>query len=65
MKHYRVTFEIFPDLNLVAHKVLTAEITVEAGNKKLAMIRALSDIGKCPEFSGMYKNVLKIEEVAE
>lgn len=59
MNKYKVTFEIHIDRNRKTYK----EIIVEAGNKKFAMSRALSEISKVPEFEGLFKNVKSVEEI--
>lgn len=60
MNKYKVTFEIHVDRSHKEYK----DIVVEAGNKKFAMTRALSEISKIDRYSGMFKNVLRVEEVA-
>ena len=59
MRKFKVMFEIHIDRNRKAMK----EIVVEAGNKRLASIRAMAEIGKIEKFSGLFKNILSIEEV--
>ena len=59
MNKYKVTFEIHVDRNRKEYR----DIIVEAGNKKFAMTRALSEMSKVSEYSGMFKNVLRVEEV--
>jgi len=59
MKKYNVTFEVFHGSNHKDYKT----ITVEAGTKKLATIRAMSKINQIDGYSNLYKNVFKVEEV--
>lgn len=60
MKHFNVTFEIFRGSNHKEYKT----VMVEAGNKKLAAIRAMMYINKTDGYSDLFKNVIKVEEVA-
>ena len=60
MRKFRVVFEVFKDGKGKERK----EIFVEAGNKKLAVVRAMSAINKLEGYSELYKNVAAIEEVA-
>lgn len=60
MRKYNVYFEIFKNNG---HKE-NRTIHVEAGTKKLAVLRAMSEINKLEGYSGLFKNVVKIEEVA-
>lgn len=59
MKKFKVVIEIHIDRDRKEHK----QIVVEAGNKKLASIRALSEIGKDKKYTDNFKNVLSVEEV--
>lgn len=59
MKHFKVMFEIHIDRNKKEFK----EILVEAGNKKLATLRAMSEIGKIDRYSSLFKNIVFVEEV--
>ena len=59
MKNWKVVFEIFG-----GKKNETRTINVEAGNKKLAMTRAMMAINKIPELNGLFKKVIRIEEAA-
>lgn len=59
MKQYNVTFEVFRGSNHKDYKT----ISVEAGTKKLATIRAMSQINKIEGYSDLYKNVFKVEEI--
>lgn len=60
MKNYRVTFEVFMNDGTKGYK----SVIVEAGNKKLAAIRAMSEINKIGEYATLYKNIHTILEVA-
>lgn len=60
MRKFTVTFEVF----LESGKKFLKSLTVEAGNKKLAGIRAMGEINKDEQCSGLYKNLKSIEEVA-
>lgn len=60
MRKFIVTFEVFMNNG---HKE-NREIQVEAGNKKLAALRGMMEINKLSGYSNLYKNVVKIEEVA-
>lgn len=60
MRQFKVIFEVFRG----EHKKERKEILVEAGNKKLAAVRAMSAINKLEGYSELYKNVAAIEEVA-
>jgi len=62
MKKYKVTFEVFRNSGS-DRKTERKTIEVEAGNKKLAMTRAMMEIGKIPGYSELYKQVAGIEEV--
>lgn len=61
MKKYKVTFEIHIDRQRKFYKV----IEVEAGNKKMASIRAMTEINKDSSYSGLFKNITKVEEIKE
>lgn len=56
MKRWNVVIEVFTDAGKKHETVV-----VEAGNKKLAALRALSEITR--RYSDCYKNVTNIEEV--
>ena len=60
MRKFNVTFEVFKNDGHKENKT----IFVEAGNKKLAALRAMMEINKIPEYSSLYKNVVKIQEVS-
>ena len=59
MRRFKVMFEIHVDRNRKEFK----EVIVEAGNKKLASFRAMTEIGKIKEFDNLFKNIVSIEEV--
>lgn len=61
MKKYKVTFEIHIDRQRKVYKT----IEVEAGNKKMASIRAMTETNKDMAYNGLFKNITKIEEVKE
>jgi hypothetical protein len=60
MRKFNVTFEVFMPTGKKQNKI----IVVEAGNKKLAALRAMMEINKLDGYSQLYKNVVKVEEVA-
>ena len=60
MKYFNVTFEIHRGTNHKEYKT----VKVEAGNKKLATIRGMIEINKISGYSDLFKNVVKVEEVA-
>lgn len=60
MRKFDVTFEVF----LSNTQKIYRTITIEAGTKKMAALRAMTEINKLNDFSEHYKNVIKIEEVA-
>lgn len=59
MKHWLVKFEVYGN-----DKHSFKDVEVEAGTKKLAMIRAMGEINKLDGYSELFKKVLSIEEVA-
>ena len=59
MKKYKVIFEIHIDRNRKEFK----EVEVEAGNVKIATLRAMAEIGKIEGYSDLFKNVVSVEEV--
>lgn len=59
MNKYNVTFEVFLADKMKGKK----SIIVEAGNKKLAILRAMLEINKLEEFKTRYKKVINAEEV--
>ena len=62
MRKYNVVFDIFNGEGQKSSKV----VTVEAGNKKLAVVRALGELTLMNngEYEGLYKQIAKVEEVA-
>lgn len=60
MKKFKVLIDIFHGRD----RVETRTFTVEAGNKKMATIRALSEVSKIKEFASFYKSVKSVEEVS-
>lgn len=60
MRKFNVTFEVFMSTGKKQNKT----IMVEAGNKKLAALRGMMEINKLDGYSQLYKNVVKVEEVA-
>ena len=58
MKQYNVTFEIFRGSNHKAYET----VGVEAGTKKLALMRAMGIINKLKDYKDLYKNVIRVEE---
>lgn len=61
MKQWKVGIKVYRGLGHIDYRT----ITVTAGNKRIAMMRALTEIGKNKEFEGLYKTVATIEEVKE
>lgn len=59
MSNYEVTFEVFTDNSTKPREEL--KIKAEAGNKKLAVLRAMQTINKMEGYSNLYKNVKKVE----
>lgn len=60
MRKFNVVFEVFDDNGAKEYKT----ISVEAGNKKIAAIRGMSEINKLDGYSERFKNVVRIEVVA-
>lgn len=60
MRKFNVTFEVFMSTGKKQNKI----IMIEAGTKKLAALRAMTEINKLDGYSQLYKNVVKVEEVA-
>jgi hypothetical protein len=60
MKKYVVEFEIFDDNGKKSYKT----VIVEAGNKKIAALRAMTEINKDQSVAQLYKNLLSVREVA-
>ena len=59
MKQFKVIIDVYHSKNHVETKALT----VEAGNKRLAGLRALGEISKQKEFIDLYKSIRSIELV--
>lgn len=59
MKKYEVTIRIYYSRTRIEDKTLT----VEAGNKKRAYMAALRQLESTPGTSGLYKDVMRVEEV--
>lgn len=60
MKNYIVEFEIFDENGKKSYRT----VSVEAGNKKIAAVRAMSKINKDQSVAQLYKNLLSVREVA-
>lgn len=60
MKHYKVLFKVYHSKNHVETKALT----VEAGTKALAAIRAMQELCKDEKYKEKYKTLESVEEVA-
>lgn len=60
MKKYVVEFEIFFGDGKKGYKT----VTIEAGSKKIAALRAMTEINKDQSVAQLYKNLLSIREVA-
>lgn len=59
MKSYEVTFEIF-----LANGGKTYEtVTIEAGNKRYAAVRAMMEVNKNKECAQLFKNLVSVREV--
>lgn len=58
MKKWKVVFEVYRDAGKEFRDVI-----IEAGNKKIAMMRAMSEINKIAGYSELFKKVNRIEEV--
>lgn len=61
MKKWEVMFEVYNDIGTKAKKTFTA--TVEAGTKKLAVLRAIEIINTIDEYKNDYKSVKEVKEV--
>lgn len=59
MKKWKVVFEVYRE----AGKEIK-DIIIEAGNKKIAMMRAMVEINNLAGYSELFKKVNRIEEVA-
>lgn len=60
MKKYVVEFEIFFGDGNKGYKT----VTIEAGSKKIAALRAMTEINKDQSVAQLYKNLLSVREVA-
>lgn len=60
MRKFNVIFEVF-DAN--GNKEMKT-VSVEAGSKKIAVLRGMQLINKLAGYSEKYKNVVQIEEVS-
>ena len=60
MKTYIVEFEIFNDDGKKSYRT----VSIEAGNKKLAAVRAMMEVNKDQSVAQLYKNLLSVREVA-
>lgn len=60
MYKYEVNIKVYMEKNRSEEVI----ITVEAGNKKLAAIRALLEINKNPKYKDLYKNVEEVKITA-
>lgn len=58
MKYYRVTIEVHLGDKKKERKI----VAVEAGNKRLASLRAMSELAK-QGYSDFYKTLIEVEEV--
>lgn len=59
MKYFDVTFEVHKGSNHKEYKT----IRVEAGTKKLAVIRGMQEINKLQGYSDLFKNVIRVTEI--
>jgi len=60
MKHYKVLYKIYHSKGHVETKALT----VEAGTKALAAIRALKELSMDENYKEKYKTLDRVEEVS-
>ena len=60
MKTYIVEFEIFNDDGKKSYRT----VTIEAGNKKFAAVRAMMKVNEDKSVAQLYKNLLSVREVA-
>ena len=60
MKKFNVIFEVF----MADGHPVNETVTVEAGNKKNACSRALLEMSKRAAYSGKFKQIKSVEEVA-
>lgn len=66
MRNFIVVFEVFKQdwIQNGSKEVEYVKINVEAGNKKIAALRAIQELNKKSGYSDKYKNIKSIEEVA-
>ena len=64
MSKYKVTFELLSDFIEIKKDVVRKEIIVEAGNKRLAAVRAMAELNSDKSTKDLYKNMMSIEEVS-
>ena len=66
MRNFIVVFEVFKQdwIPNGSKEVEYVKINVEAGNKKIAAMRAIQELNKKNGYSDKYKNIKSIEEVA-
>lgn len=57
MNNYKVIVRVFRD----AGNYETKELNVEAGNKKMASLRALGEISKIKEYATLFKSIISVE----
>lgn len=60
MKKFNVIFEVYRSNTYTEDKT----VSVEAGNKKLACMRAMAEINRQGDYSSYFKKVKSVEEVA-
>lgn len=60
MKKFKVVFEVFRSNNYTENKT----VSVEAGNKKIACTRAMTEINRQGDYSEYFKKIKSVEEVA-
>lgn len=60
MKKFKVVFEVYRSNTYTENKT----VSVEAGNKKLACTRAMAEINRQGDYSGYFKKIKSVEEVA-
>lgn len=63
MKKFLVTFDVFKYIDQYKTKAVKETITIEAGNKRVASLRAMAELNKNKEYEGLYKSLRSIEEV--
>lgn len=64
MEKYNVTVEVFrKDVDVVGTHGEQVKVEVEAGNKKLAVLRAMSELNKSKEYSNCYERLVSVEKI--